>query len=101
MKRKVLAGLIMGLALLMSGCGNYDHFDTVWTYDYAIMELPDGRIIEGDVEQWRDYEGDVIQLRMDGCTYYIHTENVVLMSTPDSREPWDAEMPTMPMLKDK
>ena len=77
--KKLLAGLVMGLALLMSGCGNYDHFDTVYTYNYAIMELPDGRIIEGDVEQWRDYEGDVLQVKMDGIVYYVHTENIVLM----------------------
>lgn len=79
MKRKMLAGLVMGLALLMSGCGNKDMFDTVYTYNYAIMELPDGRIIEGDVEQWRDYEGDVLQVKMDGTVYYIHAENIVLM----------------------
>ena len=79
MKRKLLAGLAMGLALLMSGC-NRDIVDTVYRYDYAIIQLPDGRVVEGDVQQWRDYEGDVLQVKVDDITYYIHSENVVLMN---------------------
>ena len=79
--KKLLAGLIMGLALLCGGCGNRDYIDTVQTYNYAIMEMPDGRIVAGDVKQWRDYEGDVVQVRMhDDTVYYIHTNNVVLMN---------------------
>ena len=77
--KKLLAGLVMGFALFMGGC-NRDIIDTVYTYDYAIMQLPDGRVIEGDVQQWRDYEGDVLQVKVDDITYYIHSENVVLMN---------------------
>ena len=80
MKKNLLAGLVMGLTLLCSGCGNRDMIDTVMTYNYAILELPDGRVIEGDVDQWRDYEGDAVQVKMkDGTVYYVHTSNVVLM----------------------
>lgn len=77
--KKLLAGLAMGLALLMSGC-NRDIVDTVYRYDYAIIQLPDGRVVEGDVQQWRDYEGDVLQVKIDDITYYIHSENIVLMN---------------------
>lgn len=80
-KKKLLAGLIMGLALLMCcGWSNWQIVDTTWNYDYAILELPDGRIIEGDVETWKDYENsDSVQVKIDGITYYTHLENVVLM----------------------
>lgn len=78
--KKLLAGLVMGLALFMSGCGNVDMIDTVWNYEYALIKMPDGRIIEGEVEQWRDYEDvDAIQVKIDGDTYYTHLSNVVLM----------------------
>ena len=79
MKKKMLVGLVMGLALFMGGCGNRDMIDTVRTYDYAIMQMPDGRIVEGDVQSWRDYEGDVLQVKIDDITYYVHSENIVLM----------------------
>lgn len=79
-KRKTLAGLVMGLALLMSGCGNQQIVDTTWNYNYAILELPDGRIVEGDVQSWKDYENsDSIQVKIDGDTYYTHLSNAVLM----------------------
>lgn len=78
--KKLLAGLIMGIALLMSGCGNRQIVDTTWNYNYAILELPDGRIIEGDVQSWQDYENsDSIQVKIDGDIYYTHLENIVLM----------------------
>lgn len=80
MKRKMLAGLVMGLALLMSGCGNQQIVDTTWNYNYAILELPDGRIVEGDVQSWRDYQNcDSVQVKIDGNTYYTHISNIVLM----------------------
>ena len=78
--KKLLAGLIMGLALLCGGCGNRDMLDTVLTYNYAIIELPDGRIVEGDVQSWKDYENsDSVQVKINGDTYYTHLSNVVLM----------------------
>ena len=93
MKKKILTGLIAGLAMMMVGCGNKDYIDTVWTYDKAIMQLPNGDVIEGKVESWRDYEGDVVQVKIDGNTYYVHMENIVLISED---EDWDAAWPTMP-----
>ena len=50
MKKKILTGLIAGLAMMMVGCGNRDYLDTVWTYDKAIMQLPNGEVVEGKVE---------------------------------------------------
>lgn len=93
MKKKILACLIAGLAMMMVGCGNYDHFDTVWKYDKAIMKLPNGEVVEGKIQNWRDYEGDVVQVKIDGNTYYVHMENIVLISED---EDWDAAWPTMP-----
>lgn len=31
-----------------------------------------------DVESWRDYEGDQLQVVIDGVTYLVHSSNVVL-----------------------
>lgn len=79
--KKLLAGLIAGLALLMCcGWGNWQIVDTTWNYNYAIVQLPDGRIIEGTVDGWKDYENsDSVQVKIDGDTYYTHLSNVALM----------------------
>lgn len=43
--------------------------------------MPDGSIIRGEVESWRDYEdGDTIQVKIDGVSYLTHISNVVLMT---------------------
>ncbi len=42
---------------------------------------PNGEIIEGEVDSWRDYEdGDQIQVIIDGVTYLVHAANTVLMT---------------------
>ena len=40
--------------------------------------MPDGTIVEGRLESWDDYEGDQLQVKIDGVTYLIHSSNVVL-----------------------
>ena len=72
MKRKSLIGLIAAamVSISVSGCGNKDLWDTVYTYDYAIIQLQNGEVVEGKVEKWSDYEdGDQIQVTIDGKTY--------------------------------
>lgn len=80
MKKKLLivAGIVGGV--LSTGCGNRTTFDITYTFDKAILTLPNGEIIEGDVESWRDYEdGDQIQVKIDGVTYLVHSSDVVLI----------------------
>lgn len=70
--------LILGT---LSGCGNRQLFDTTYTFDRAIISMPDGSIISGTVSSWKDYEdGDQIQVVIDGTTYLVHSSNIVLMN---------------------
>ena len=76
----LVTSLLLTLPLILSGCGNKDMFDTVYTYDYAIIQLPNGEIVEGEVDQWRDYEGEQIQVRMkNGDIYLASTYNITLI----------------------
>jgi outer membrane lipoprotein SlyB len=56
-------------------------WDTVYTYNEAIISLPNGGVIEGTIESWTDYEdGDQIQVKLDnGKTYLVHSEDIVLI----------------------
>ena len=69
--------IIAGIAL--TGC-NKQMVDTVYQYKTVIMELPNGEVIEGSVQKWNDYEGDQIQVQVDGKYYLIHSSDCVLIS---------------------
>lgn len=82
MKKRVLcllSALVMLLAL--SACGNRQLIDTTYTFNKAIISLPDGTVVKGEVTSWKDYEdGDQIQVVVDGTTYLLHASNVALVS---------------------
>lgn len=81
MKKKLTAiilGIIMTLGLL-TGC-NKQIIDTTYKYEHAQLILPNGEIIEGEVQSWTDYaDGDQIQVKIDGKPYLVHSSNIVLM----------------------
>ena len=80
-KRIVLIVMLVAMCLGLCACGNYDAWDTVYTYDRAIVALADGSIVTGRVQNWRDYEdGDQIQVKIDGKTYLVHSTNVTLIA---------------------
>jgi len=67
-------------ACLLSGC-NKQIVDLTYSYEYAIIGLPNGETVEGKVSSWTDYEdGDQLQIKIDGKTYLVHSSNVVLIS---------------------
>ncbi len=69
------------IVLLISGCGNYDHWDTEYSFDRAIVILNDGTKMEIEIQQWRDYEdGEQIQIKgKDGKTYLVSSFNTILI----------------------
>lgn len=63
----------------MSGC-NKQLIDTNYTFNYAIIELPDGEIVKGEVDSWTDFEdGDQLQVKIDGEVYVVHSSNIALI----------------------
>ena len=82
--KKVIALLLAVIAvlsvLLLTGC-NKQMLDLTYSYEYAIIGLPNGEVVEGKVTSWTDYEdGDQLQVKIDGKTYLVHRSNVVLIS---------------------
>ena len=80
--KKILTTLMITLLMVitLSGCGNKQIFDTTYTFNKAIIALPNGDIVEGKVEAWTDYEdGDQIQVKINGVTYLVHSSDIVLI----------------------
>lgn len=81
MKRILLALLLTALLLVLCACGNRTLFDTTYTFNRAMIAMPDGTVVEGVVTSWRDYDdGDQLQVTINGVTYLTHASNVVLMT---------------------
>lgn len=82
MKKKLLAAILaLGMVLSLAGCGNRQMIDFTYSYKYAIISLPNGEIVEGKVDSWKDFEdGDQIQVTIDGVTYLVHSTDAVLMT---------------------
>ena len=83
MKKAIAIALTLVLALsilVLAGC-NKQMGDLTYSYEYAIIGLPNGQVVEGRVSSWTDFEdGDQIQVKIDGKTYLVHSSNVVLIS---------------------
>lgn len=78
--KKIICVLMVCImvACLFCGC-NKQIVDLTYSYNYAIIELPNGEVVEGKVSSWKDYEGDQLQVKIDGKTYLVHSSNVALI----------------------
>ena len=77
----VLVALVAGLVVYWEVThGNRSLMDTKNRFDYAIISLPNGEIVEGKVSSWLDYvDSDVVQITIGGKTYLTSYVNVCLI----------------------
>lgn len=79
MKKKVIAIItLLVLVVSLAGC-NKQILDTTYTFNYAIIQLPNGEVVEGKVESWNDYDGEQLQVKIDGTVYLCSSYNCVLI----------------------
>ena len=73
--------LLVLMLVMLAGCGNIDVIDTNWSFDKAMIKLPNDECIVVDVKSWRDYaDGDMVQITDDADTVYLTSSyNVVLI----------------------
>ena len=68
------------LTMSLSGC-NKQIIDLTYSYERAIISLPNGEVVDGKVQSWTDFEdGDQIQVKIDGVTYLVHSSQAALIS---------------------
>ena len=81
MKKIIMLVIILTMVtLLATGC-NKQIVDFNYSFNRAIIKLPNGQVIDGKITSWRDFEdGDQIQLKINGSTYLTHISNVVMIA---------------------
>lgn len=76
---------IMSSVVLLTGCiGNHEYLDFKRQFDYVIIKLPNGEVVEGDLESWTNYEGEQLQVKVGGKTYIVSSFNCVLIRYADT-----------------
>lgn len=79
-KFKKLFLLTLLLLPLLTAC-NKDIFGLTYTFKYATVKLPDGTLIDGEVQEWgRQSSTDSIRVNFKNGkrTYFTHASNVIL-----------------------
>ena len=77
----ILVALVVLFGCIATGCTNKQLMDLTYSFEYAMIGMPNGEVVEGRVDSWTDFEdGDQIQVKIDGKTYLTHSTNVVLVS---------------------
>mgnify|MGYP005775788477 FL=1 len=77
MKKLILTAVAL---FALTGC-NKQLADTTFYFDQAMIQLPNGQVVEGKVQSWTDYaDGEQIQVKIDGKTYLVHAENICLIN---------------------
>ncbi len=79
MKKIKLPVLLVIISCMLMGC-NKQVIDLNYTYNYAIIQLPNGEVVEGKLDTWCDYEGEQLQVKIDGVVYLCSSYNCVLVN---------------------
>lgn len=77
----LLLAFMIIFAVTDSASANRSWFDTTYSFERAIIRLPDGSVVDGKCSSWLDFENsDQIQIKIDGMVYLTHISNVCLIS---------------------
>lgn len=81
MKKKIAIGIsAILMCFALCSCGNEDLWDTNYTYDTAIIAWPDGSTRTVEIKQWKDYDGEQLQIiGKDGSVYLVSSYNCILI----------------------
>lgn len=75
--KKILA-IAVFIGSILTGCGNKQIIDNKWTFTKATINLGENTI-EVEVDKWRDYDDNSIQITAkDGTVYLTDLKNVIL-----------------------
>ena len=82
MKTKIVTLIAAGvLTIGLTGRGNRQLIDTTYTFSKVMIAMPNGTVVEGKVQSWKDWENsDTVQVKIGDITYWTHASNVVLMT---------------------
>lgn len=82
MRKKLIIAFSIIFLLGFTACdyAGYDFVDTNYHFDRAIIYLPDGKVVSGEIDSWADSEGEQLTITFtNGNRYLINSVNCVLI----------------------
>ena len=79
MKKCIAVFLVTIVMSVLCGC-NRQMVDLTYSYDYAQIKMPDGTIVEGKLDNQHNYDGEQVQVVINGVTYLVSSMNLVMIS---------------------
>lgn len=75
-----VAAVIFFVGIYPSVFGNKKLFDTKQIFNKAIIQLQNGEVVECEIDTWKDYEGEQLQIvAEDGTVYLTSSFNCTLI----------------------
>lgn len=75
----ILSAIVFITMICVTGC-NMNVVDVTYSFDEAIIAMPDGTVVKGTVKSWKDYaDSDAIQVKIEDKVYYTFLGNVTLI----------------------
>lgn len=75
MKRLLLAGALC-LSLVLSGCSGENNVNVGRT---GMLRLPDGTLIQGEIEALYHRSQSYYEVTIDGTTYFVHPARLAIL----------------------
>ena len=81
MKKKIVLALVVMTTLFTLTACNKQLIDTTYSFDKAIIKMPDDTVKEIDIRSWTDYEnGEQLQIEAtNGDVYLVSSINCILV----------------------
>lgn len=80
MKKLFILGM---LALCLSGC-NYNSIDTDYQFNRVIIKMPNGEVMEVEIESWINNDAQKLTIvAEDGTIYLVSANNCVLLGSKE------------------
>jgi uncharacterized lipoprotein NlpE involved in copper resistance len=82
--KKIKISLLIMMLFILVGCGNQEFFGELnpsnYTFDKAIIKMPDESVLEIDIKTWHDFDGEQIQIEStDGKKYLTSSYNCIMI----------------------
>lgn len=61
-----------------TGCSTAQAPSIAHTFDKAVLVMPDGEIVQGDLDAWSSFNG-YTEAVINGTTYLTHSSNIVMI----------------------
>ena len=80
----ILSAIILSLTLSLSSCWSGESHEDVGKH--AMVLLPNGELIEGEIERFSGWEEGAYEITIDGVTYHVHSSRVAIVESEDSKK---------------